>query len=391
MSKPICIYAGYIVRYPLGGHVLAELHYIVGLQRLGYDVVFVEESGTGWNPCYDPLQGEMTADPGYGIGVLQEVLRLHGLDRNWCYVDAQRRYHGLSADELRGLCRKAALVFSRSNTTWLDEFYECKRRVFVDVDPAFTQFRMSPAPTPSCSGYASPYDFQFYFSYGERIGRKDCPIPTRGLNWRPTRAPIVLDLLPKSFTPDAMRFSTVLSWSSYGAVQYNGQTYGQKDVELLKLLALPSRVGPIFEIALAGPNAPVEKLREAGWIFSGAREATLSVPAYLEFIGRSRGEFSVAKHGYVITRCGWFSDRTANYLATGKPAIVQDTGFSEHIPCGEGLFAFTRADEVVAAVEAINQDYRRHCDAARRIAQEYFSSVKVLGALLRQCDLPAST
>lgn len=389
MSRPLAIYAGYIVRYPLGGHVLAELHCIVGLQRLGYDVVFVEESGGAWAPCFDPMRREMTTNPSYGIGILKDVLRPHGLDKNWCYVDSDGNHLGLSAQELRERCRKATMLFSRAGVTWLEEFLDCKTRIYLDIDPGFTQIRES-AIKPSCAGYASPRDFQHLFTIAERIGRADCSVPSCGLNWRPTRLPIVPDFLAPRFTPEATLFTTVMNWSSYGSTEYEGETYGQKDIELLKLLDLPKRTGPIFEIALGGPNAPAEKLRAAGWIVSDALTATLSAETYRDFIGRSRGEFSVAKNCYVKTRSGWFSDRTANYLAMGKPAIVQDTSFSEIIPCGEGLFAFQTDDDVVAALESIAKDYERHCKAARKIAEDYFDARKVLGELLRQCDLPVA-
>lgn len=386
MSNPICIYAGYLIRYPLGGHLLAELSYIVGLQQLGYEVIVVEEYGGTWAPCYDPDRNEMTTDPATGINRLKSLLRPYGLENNWCYVDAAG-YHGLSAAELRDACRKSRVLLCRASVTWLEEFRECPRRVFVDHDPGFTQFRMATAPQPSCNGYASPRDFQFHFTVGERIGCDDCPIPTLDLHWRPTRQPMALELVTPRFTPTTRNFTTVLSWTAYGSVEYNGQSYGQKSEEMLKLLPLPQRTGAVLEIALAGPDTPAALLRNAGWIVTDPLAATSTVDAYLDYIGRSRGEFSVAKGAFVKTRCGWFSDRTAAYLASGKPVIVQDTGFSEHLPCGEGLFAFHDADDAVAAIDAINRDYPRHCRAARRIAEEYFAAIKVLGKLLNEVGL----
>lgn len=390
MSKPLLIYAGYFVRYPLGGHMLAELNYIVGLRRLGYDLIFVEESGSTWAACYDPGRNEMTADPSHGIACLQKMLARYAPGVRWCYVDG-RGYHGLSARELCEACRRATVLFSRAGVTWVEEFSDCATRIYLDLDPGFTQFRMSPTPKPSCSGYASPYDFKFLFTFGERIGKPDCPIPTHGLNWRPTHQPVALELVKPRLTPDAQRFTTVMSWTAYGSAEYMGTVYGQKNVEMLKLLDLPRRAGRQFEIALAGPDAPADKLRAADWIISSALTATRTVDAYLEFIGSSRGEFSVAKEAYVKTRCGWFSDRTAVYLASGKPVIVQDTGFSDFLPCGEGLFAFQTTDDVITAIERINSDYARHSRAACRIAEEHFDSDKVLGALLRQCDLPVGS
>lgn len=385
MSRPIAIVAGYLARYPLGGHLLSQYHFLTGLTRLGYEVVFVEHYG--WpNACYDPRTNTMGDDPTYGLSQILPFFKRIGLQR-WCYVDASEKWHGLPRDEVKSLCRNAALVLSSSSTTWLEELRECPARIFVDIDPGFTQFKMSPTPNASCAGYASPYDFNFHFTFGERIGKPDCPIPTHGLRWHPFRQPLALDLIEPRFTPQARRFTTVMSWAAYGSMEYQGVTYGQKNLEMLKFLDLPRHAGDVFEIALGGVGAPAQSLQDAGWIITEALAATLSVEAYLDYIGNSRGEFSVAKDGYVKTRCGWFSDRTVAYLASGKPVIVQDTGFSDVLPCGEGLFAFRTPADVVRAVEGISRNYERHCQAARRIAEEYFDSDKVLRAMLKACDL----
>lgn len=389
MDRPLAIYTSYNIRYPLGGHVLAELHYIVGLKRLGYDVWVVEESGTAWAPCYDPTRNEMTRDPRTGIAQLVALLRPFGLDRSWCYVDSDRQYHGLTAAELRAGCRRSAVLFSRSGVNWLDEFAECPVKVFVDVDPGITQFKLPDHPVPSCSGFASPYAFDYCFTIGERFGQPDCPLPARGLRWRPTRHPVALELLEPRFTPAAPRFTTIMSWSSAKPYVHEGVAYGQKDVEFQKVIDLPRRVGPVLEVALSG-NAPRAALAAAGWHITSARTATYTLAAYCDYLGASRGEFAVAKQAYVQSRCGWFSDRTGAYLAMGKPAIVQETGFSEFIPTGDGLLAFTTLAEAAAAIDRVNADYERQCRAARRIAEEHFDSDKVLGALLRQCNLPVS-
>jgi hypothetical protein len=301
-------------------------------------------------------------------------------------VDAAGKWHGLQRDEVKNLCGRADFVLCASSTTWLEELRECHTRIFVDIDPGFTQFKMSPTPNTSCAGYASPYDFNFHFTFGERIGKPDCPIPTRGLQWYPFRQPLARELIQSRYTPETKRFTTVMSWTAYGSVDYEGVTYGQKNIEMFKFLDLPHRAGKIFEIALGG-GAPAQKLEATGWIITEALAATWNVDAYLNYLGNSRGEFSVAKDGYVKTRCGWFSDRTVAYLASGKPVIVQDTGFSEFLPCGEGLFAFQTMNDVVGAVKKIKKDYERNCRAARRLAEEYFDSDKVLWAMLQTCHL----
>ena len=385
MSRPIAIFAGYLARYPLGGHLLSQYHFLAGLAKLGYEVVFLEHHGWS-NACYDPRTNTMSDDPSYGLSQILPFFERIGI-RRWCYVDATEKWHGLQRDEVAHLCRKADFVISASSTTWLDELRDCPVRIFVDIDPAFTQFKMSPTPTASCPGYASPYDFNFHFTFGERIGKPDCPIPTHGLHWHPFRQPLAVDLIQPHFTPQAPRFTTVMSWTAYGSVDYQDVTYGQKNLEMLKFLDLPRRAGNVFEIALGGVGAPAQQLQEAGWVITEALAATRSVDAYLKYISNSRGEFSVAKDAYVKTRCGWFSDRTVAYLASGKPVIVQDTGFKESLPCGEGLFAFETAAEAVHAVEEVGKNYERHCQAARQVAEAYFNANKVLRGMLEACDL----
>jgi hypothetical protein len=229
MTKPIAIVAGYLIGNPLGGHVLSILHYLVGLKRLGYDVVFVE--CFEWsNRCFNPRTQTRSDDPSYGIGELCRYFRELDIGR-WCYVDINGTFHGVTREEMTRICRESALLLSLWTVTWLPEFMECRKRIFIDLDPGFTQFAMLPTPSRSTPWYASPLDFHFRFSYGSRIGKPDCPIPTHGLSWLPTRPPVALELLPYRFTPNAGFFTTVMSWSARKPIVYEGVEYGQKDVE----------------------------------------------------------------------------------------------------------------------------------------------------------------
>ena len=385
MRKPVIIVAGYWVRYPLGGHTLGQLHYLLGLQKLDCDVVFIEHFG--WSSsCYNPQTNTMSDDPSHGLAAMEREFLRFGLNK-WCYVDAAGTYHGLSRDAVQTLCREADLLISVASTTWLDEFRECRTRAYVDTDPGFTQFGMVPTAGPSCAGYASPCDFQLHFTIGTRIGQSDCPIPTHGIQWRPTRWPLVLELAPYRCRPDAQFFTTVMSWRPRKTIVHKGIEYGQKDVEFMKLIDLPQRLGPVFKIALAGPNAPREQIAAAGWCLVDPLRVTETIEAYRDYIAQSRGEFGVAVNLEVKTRSGWFGDRSAMYLAMGKPVVVQDTGFSESLPCGEGLFAFQNMEDVVTAIESINGNYERHCRAARKIAEDHFASDKVLRSMLQACGL----
>lgn len=376
--RPVVIVAGYLVGNPVGGHVLSILHWLAGLRSLGYDVVFVEHHG--WpNACWNPLTRELSDDPSYGIGELTGHVRQLGL-KGWCFVDADGTYHGLTRQEMASLCKTADALIGLWTVTWLDEFAACGRRIFIDTDPGFTQFGMSPEVGASL-GFASPVDFHEHYSYGTRIGRSDCPIPTHGIQWLPLRPPVALELVPVRYTPEAECFTTVMSWSPRKPIVYDGIEYGQKDIEFWKIAALPSRVDACLEIALGG-RAPYDEIKAAGWGLADAALVTRTPETYRDYIAQSRGEFSVAVNLEVKTRSGWFSDRTAAYLASGKPAVVQDTGFSDDLPCGEGLFAFSTIDEAASAIEEIQRNYLHHCAAARRIAEEHLDARRLLTRIL---------
>lgn len=375
---PLAVVAGYLAGHPVGGHVLSILHWLAGLRSLGYDVVFAEHHG--WpNACWNPVTRTLSDDPAYGLNELADHAARLGL-RGWCFVDAGGRYHGMSSGELSSACHAADVLLGLWTVTWLEEFRACRRRIFIDTDPGFTQFGMSP-DVPASLDYASPMDFHEHYTYGTRIGQPDCPIPTHGLTWKPLRPPVALDLLPMRFAPEANCFTTVMSWSPRKPIVYDGVEYGQKDVEFWRIAALPSRVDACLEIALGG-NAPYDAITGAGWRLADAAAVTATPWSYREYIARSRGEFSVAVNLEVKSRSGWFSDRTAAYLATGKPAVVQDTGFSDDLPCGEGLFAFESIDDAAEAIHAIGRDYERHCRAARRVAEEHLDARRVIGRLL---------
>jgi hypothetical protein len=223
-----------------------------------------------------------------------------------------------------------------------------------------------------------------FFTFAENISDASCCIPSCGLTWHTTRQPVVLEKWPFTFTPKAKALTTVMSWKNDVPLPSIGsETYGGKDVEFLKFVHLPSRVSVTMELALSGA-APFDELRQNGWRVVDGYEKSSTVDVYQDYLGSSRGEWSIAKHAYVASRSGWFSERTAAYLALGKPAVVQDTGFRPYYPIGEGLFDFTDLDEAIAAIESIESNYRRHCEAARSIAESHFAAEGVLTRLLQQ-------
>jgi hypothetical protein len=228
-----------------------------------------------------------------------------------------------------------------------------------------------------------------HFSFGENLGAPDCDVPADRFRWLPTRQPVVLDLWDGPPGAAGAAYNTITTWHNKGKdVSYCGDTYyWTKDREFAKFLDLPRRRGVPFELA-AGVDEGVRRLlHNHGWRQVHSVEISRSTDRYRAYVQQSRGEFTVARDQYVRPHTGWFSDRSACYLAAGRPVITQETGFSKFLPTGEGLFAFTTMDDVLAAVDAVETDYAGNCRAAREIAAEYFAAEKVVGSLLGRAGL----
>jgi hypothetical protein len=328
--KILC--AGHLFRHPLGGHTWHHLQYLLGFERLGHQVVFVEHFG--WeNSCYDAARDLMTDDPTYGLAYMSKVFKRTEFSGRWCYLAADGTSHGMSREDLAQFCRECNGFFNLSNINWIDEFRLCRRRALVDTDPVFTQI--------GGHGMGGPFsNYNTLFTYGENVGKPGCDMPTAGQTWLPTRQPLVLDLWPvEPADPDAP-LTTLINWTAYGDVNYQGQTYGQKDREFEKFFELPKQTGTKIQIAANAPNSIKRRFAGGGWILADPLAISRDPWTYQSYLSRSKGEFCVAKHGYVATRCGWFSDRSAAYLAMGRPAVLQDTGFTEVFTCGTGLLGY---------------------------------------------------
>lgn len=372
--KIVC--SGHLIRYPLGGFSWHHLQYLVGFQRLGHEVTYFEEYG--WpDSCYDPAHDAMTTDPGYGIAYALNLLRPHRLLDRWCYIAENGTEYGMPRERLAQLCRECDVYFNLSNINWIPELERCQRRILVDTDPVFTQI--------GGHGLGGPFSrYHALFTYGENVHRPGCEMPDGGVRWLPTRQPVVLDLWPVRTAERCAPFTTVMNWAAYGDREHEGRVYGQKDREFEPFFSLPRETGEAMELAISAPTTVRKRLVEGGWRLSDPLEVTRDPWAYQRYVGASRAEFSVAKHGYVSTRSGWFSERSAAYLASGRPVVVQNTGFSDFLPCGEGLLAYRTPDEAVAAIRQLGEYYDPHCRAARAVAEEHFDARRVLTDLLER-------
>jgi hypothetical protein len=381
------IVLGYVIRGPLGGLVWHHLQYVVGLTKLGHDVYFLEDSDD-YPSCYDPNRHVTDTDPTYGLAFAAHAFSGVGLRDRWAYYDAhENRWHGPLANRARELCSTADVVLNLSGVNPLrDWMLDVPVRVFVDTDPVFTQVRHLTEP----KSRKRANDHTAFFTFGENFGGLDCTIPDDGYPWLPTRQPICLDAWPLTAGPEEGLFTTVMQWDSYAVRTYQGISFGMKSEAFEPYFNLPDKAGYQFELALGSPTAPRDLLRNCGWHLRDPLEVTRDPWTYQRYIQESKAEFSVAKQGYVMTRCGWFSERSAAYLASGRPVLVQDTGFTDWLEAGRGVLAFGSPQEAIEGVEKINGDYAMHCHHARHICAAYFDARQVLGQLLESVTGQAS-
>ena len=364
------LFAGIIARYPFGGVTWCSLMYLQGLRALGHEVFYIEDTG---ECVYDPVLNTRATDPTYGTTYIQRALEPFGLGDRWAFVNYDGTYHGQSADTVRRYAADADLFINLSGGSWFwrDEYAGIPRRVFIDSDPTFTQLAIAKAEP----WYVAFFErFTHLFTFGANIGTPASVVPVGPFTWHKTWQPVVLDEW-RTDQPPGRAFSTVMTWQ----IESFADVGGNKDQEFVKYMDLPSRTPQPFELAINGPQS---LLRQHGWATVDAMAVSRTPGQYREFIHGSRAEFGVAKHTYVASRSGWFSDRTECYLASGRPALVQDTGWSAHLPSGEGLLAFSSPDEAVAGIAAINADYARHARRAREIAGDCFGADHVLRRLL---------
>ncbi|MGE3509187.1 MAG: glycosyltransferase family 1 protein [Vicinamibacterales bacterium] len=366
------LFAGIIARYPFGGVTWCSLMYLLGLRALGHEVFYIEDTG---ECVYDPVQNTRATDPTYGTSYIHAALAPHGLGDRWCFVNYDGTYHGRSAEDVRRYCADADVYLNLSGGSWFwrDEYARIPRRAFIDSDPAFTQLAIAKAD-PWYVDFFTRFDR--LFTFGANIGTPASPIPVGDFTWHKTWQPVTLDDWRTS-APPGPHFSTVMTWQ----IESFADVGGNKDQEFLAYLDLPSRTSQSFELAINGPQA---LLRDHGWGTVPAMEYSRTPGRYRDFIHHSRAEFGVAKRTYVANRSGWFSDRTECYLASGRPALVQDTGWAAHLPAGEGLLAFSTPDEALAGIDRINSDYARHARRASELAVEHFEAGRVLSRLLAE-------
>jgi hypothetical protein len=378
-SRLRVVVCGLLAQYPLGGVAWDYLQYVVGLARLGHDVYYLEDTGQ-WP--YNPAQDGVSKGCEANVSHLAQVMERFGLADRWAYRFAwQDQWFGLDARTRAEIVRTADLVLNVSGVlrdpAGLDRTGVL---VYLDSDPVFTQVKIARGQR-DFGAVVDVHDV--HFSFGETLGDS---VPATGHLWLPTRQPVVLAQWAHA-VPDRGRYTTVMNWSSYNDVEFDGRRYGQKDIELRRFIDFPAHTAASLEVAMAhGRNArpPYALLRHRGWSVVEPAQVCPDLDSYRHYLQSSRGEWSVAKNAYVQGRSGWFSCRSACYLAAGRPVVTQDTGFGAVLPLGMGLHAFATVAEAADALEQIESDYAGHAAAAREIAVEYFDSARVLESLIER-------
>jgi hypothetical protein len=370
MSKGGVVIAGSLAQQPCrGGHTWVLLQYLLGFRKLGFDVLFLDR--------LTPDMGIVDTGREYLVAVMERF----GLEGDFCLL-------GSNGEPIAGIARREALKRTRDSMLFInvagyldDEevLSAARRRVYLDIDPGFPQMWRELGLHNAFEGHDA------FVTIAENIDRPDCRIPTCGLEWSTTRQPVVLDVWPAQ-NGEYRAFTSIGAWRGpFAPVEYEGRNYGLRVHEFRKFFELPRLTGEQFELALEIHEAEIadlDLLRRTGWRLVSPQAVASDPVSYREFIGRSRAEFMVAKNMYVETSGGWFSDRSACYLASGKPVLAQDTGITSIYPTGAGLLTFSSLDEAATGVQEISSDYSRHARAARELAEEFFDSNKVLTALL---------
>jgi hypothetical protein len=382
------IVCGLIGSFPLGGVAWDYGQYVLGLHRLGFDLTYLED--TGWM-AYDPVAGADVESFAAGAQFVDRALTSldPALAGRFHIREMNGTTHGIPNQELDELIGTCDLFLNVSGAALLrEEYLRAHNKVLIDTDPGWNHFHRFPQQEALRASRGQPGlgAHDHFFTYAERMGHPDCSLPSLGWDWQPTRPPVVLD----QWGPQGLaeRWTTVMMWEPYmQRIEHDGVTYGTKDVSFAQIEDLPTLTHAPLEIAVGGAAAPREEWAARGWSVLDSTPISTTPEAYREYVSSSRGEFSVAKHVYVVTRSGWFSCRTVCYLASGRPAIVQDTGFGDLIGPHEGLFPWSDVSDAQAALTAVETDYEGHAEGARALAAERFDFELVLGDLLERVGL----
>jgi hypothetical protein len=390
MKRKRIIVMGFMGSCPIAGVIWQHVHYIVGLQKLGHDVYYIEDSA---RLPYNPQTFEVNNDFHYAARFLKTLAEEFNFKNRWSFC---ARYlpdnptAGLPLAKIRQLYREADAILNVCGSQELnDDLLVSERLLYIESDPGVEQIKIDKGD-PQAAVYLRRH--HALFTFGENVGTPDFPVPTHGFRWLATRQPIVTELWKTTRRPGAAAvFSSVANWSTSGLkdIEWRGEKYlWSKSREFLRFVAAPQRAGEPFELTtqISDQRTRARFLRN-GWRFRTPDVMSADYWLYRDYIRGSKGEFTVAKDQYVRLNTGWFSDRSGCYLAAGRPVIMQETGFSKHYGNAGGLFSFDSLAQIAEAVKEVNADHRRHSREASNLAREIFEAEKVLRSLLDRAGI----
>jgi hypothetical protein len=390
MKRKRLIVMGFMGSCPIAGVIWQHIHYIVGLQKLGHDVFYIEDSA---RLPYNPETFEVNNEFDYAAKILGQLATEFDFRGRWSFC---ARYlpgdptAGLPLSTIRELYREADAILNICGTQEFNgDLLTSDRILYIESDPGVEQIKVDQRVKATIKYLRRHHAL---FTFGENVGNEAFPVPTHNLKWLPTRQPVVTDLWNTGRRPlPAAVFTSVANWSTSGLkdIEWRGEKYlWSKSREFLRFVAAPKKSGEFFELATDIKDARTrEKFKHNGWRFRPPHDLSADYRLYRDYIRRSKGEFTVAKDQYIRLNTGWFSDRSGCYLAAGRPVITQETGFTKIFGKRDGLFAFSSSGEIADAVKAINADYSRHSRGAREIAREFFEAEKVLRSLLDRAGI----
>jgi len=385
MKRKRLVVMGFMGSMPIAGVIWQHIHYIVGLQQLGHDVYYIEDSA---RLPYNPETCQVNNDFGYAARILGRLAGEFNFKNRWAFCARYLNGNptaGLVLRKIRQLYRDADAILNICGAQeFNDDLLQSDRLIYIESDPGVEQIKIAKR-TRSTIDYLRRH--RALFTFGENVGTKKFPVPTHGFKWLPTRQPVVLDFWKTKRPPaHAALFTSIANWSTSGLkdIAWRGEKYlWSKSREFLRFVAAPKKAGEPFELATSIKDRQTrEKFERNDWLLRSPVDLSINYWLYRDYIQRSKGEFTVAKDQYVRLNTAWFSDRTACYLAAGRPVITQETGFTKLYGGDAGLFGFRSLGEIVDAVKVINGNYLKHSDAARQIACEIFDAERVLGSLL---------
>lgn len=390
MSQKLRIIVGGMVgQYPLGGVAWDYFHYVLGLAELGHDVWYHEDT---WVWPHDPIKGYPTDDPSYTVRFIGDFFERYAphLKDRWHYALLHEKSFGMTREAFDEVARSADVFLNVSGACFApDALNPRAKRVFMDTDPGYNQIVLAtqPAWSENVARWTEQVrSHEVHLTYAENIHADDCVAPRLDIDWRPTRCIATLGSwadIRNAPAPKDGAWTTVMSWSYWpGKLEHKGIEYDAKAREYAKFHDLPKRVKVPMSLAVGGHKHPAAEIRADGWNLIDAAPLTRTPESYMRFIADSRGEWSVAKNVFVEMRTGWFSCRTACYLAAGRPAVVQETGWSRYVPAGRGVLSFATMDEAIAGIEQVEADYASHQRAAYEVAREYLAPDRVLPQMI---------